>query len=89
MIMKRLFRALAYFHYFGQKVVLNAKILQIQLLIKHDFIGARQSFLHFTHHPVIPVSDLYFTFCSTLNILSEKNIKVTVNELFNSFGKWN
>ena len=39
------------------------------------------------HCPVIAKSDLYFTFCSTLTTL--KNIKVTVNGLLNSFGKWN
>ena len=28
-----------------------------------------------THHPVIPKSDLYFTFCSNLNALSKRTSK--------------
>ena len=52
------------------------------------FVTAHLEVFHCTHHPVIPKSDLYFTFCSTLNAFS-KNIKVTVNGLLNSFGKWN
>ena len=31
--------------------------------------------LHCMHHPVIPESDLYFTFCSTLNALSKRMSK--------------
>ena len=44
------------------------------------FVTAHLEIFHCTHHSVIPKFDLYFTFCSTL-----KNIKVTVNGLFNSF----
>ena len=50
------------------------------------FATAHLEIFHCTHHPVIPKSDLYFTFCSTLNA---KNIKETVNGLINGFGKWN
>ena len=31
------------------------------------FVTAHLEIFHCTHHPVIPKSDLYFTFCSTLN----------------------
>ena len=34
---------------------------------------------HCTHHPVIPESDLHFTFCSIFNVLSKKDIKITAN----------
>ena len=50
------------------------------------FFTVHLDIFHFTHHQVIPEYDLYFTFCSTLNALSKKNIKVTVNGLLNSFG---
>ena len=49
------------------------------------FVNAYLEIFHCTHHPVIPMSDLYFTFCSTLNEFSVRNTKVTVN----CFGKWN
>ena len=29
------------------------------------FVAAHLEIFHCTHHPVIPISDLYFTFCST------------------------
>ena len=34
------------------------------------FATAHLEIFHCTHHPVITKSDLYFTFCSTLNALS-------------------
>ena len=51
------------------------------------FATALLEIFHCTHHPVIPKSNLYFTFGSTLNVL--KNIKVTINGLINGIGKWN
>ena len=39
------------------------------------FVTAHLEIFHCTHHPVIPKSDLYFTFCSTLNALSKKTSK--------------
>ena len=39
------------------------------------FVTAHLEILHRTHHPVIPESDLYFTFCSTLNALSKRTPK--------------
>ena len=53
------------------------------------FVTAHLDIFHSMHHPMSPKSDLYFTFCSTLNALSKTNIKVIVNGLLNSFGKWN
>ena len=38
------------------------------------FTTVHLEIFHCTYHPVIPESDLYFTFCSTL-----KNIKITAN----------
>ena len=32
------------------------------------FVTAHLEIFHCTHHPVIPKSDLYFTFCSTLTL---------------------
>ena len=34
------------------------------------FVTAHFEMFHCTHHPVIPKSDLYFTFCSTLTLLA-------------------
>ena len=39
------------------------------------FVTAHPKIFHCTHHPVIPKSDLYFTFCSTLNALSKRTSK--------------
>ena len=39
------------------------------------FVSAHLEIFHCTHHPVIPKSDLYFTFCSTLNALSKETSK--------------
>ena len=36
------------------------------------FVTAHLEIFHCTDHPVIPKSDLYFTFCSTLNALSKR-----------------
>ena len=36
------------------------------------FVTAHLEIFHSEHDPVIPKSDLYFTFCSTLNALSKK-----------------
>ena len=47
------------------------------MCIKDDraFVTVHLEIFHCTHHPVIPKSDLYFTFCSTLNALSERTSK--------------
>ena len=39
------------------------------------FVTAHLEIFHCTHHPVILKSDLYFTFCSTLNALSKRTSK--------------
>ena len=39
------------------------------------FVTAHLEIFHCTRHPVIPKSDLYFTFCSTLNALSKRTSK--------------
>ena len=39
------------------------------------FVTAHLEIFHRTHHPVFPKSDLYFTFCSTLNAFSERTLK--------------
>ena len=36
---------------------------------------AHLEIFHCTHHPMSPKSDLYFTFCATLNALSKKTSK--------------
>ena len=38
-------------------------------------VTAHLEIFHCTHHPVIPKSDLYFTFYSTLNALSKRTSK--------------
>ena len=50
------------------------------------FAIAHLEIFHCTHHPVIPKSDLYFTFRSTLNALSTRTS--TVTGLIYGFGKW-
>ena len=39
------------------------------------FLTAHLEIFHCMHHPVIPNSDLYFTFSSTLNALSKRTSK--------------
>ena len=40
------------------------------------FVTAHLEIFHCTNHPVIPKSDLYFTFfCSTLNALTKRTSK--------------
>ena len=39
------------------------------------FVTAYLEIFHCTHDPVIPESDLYFTFCSTLSALSKRTSK--------------
>ena len=39
------------------------------------FVTGHLEIFHCTHHPMIPKSDLYFTFCSTLNALSKRTSK--------------
>ena len=45
------------------------------LMTTVHFVTAHLEIFHCTHHPVIPKSDLYFTFCSTLNALSKRTSK--------------
>ena len=40
------------------------------------FVTEHLEIFYCTHHPVIPKSDLYFTFCSTLNALSKRTSKL-------------
>ena len=39
------------------------------------FVTAHLEIFHCMHHPVIPKSDLYFTFCSIENALSKRTSK--------------
>ena len=39
------------------------------------FVAGHLEIFHCTHHSVIPESDMYLTFCSTLNALSERTSK--------------
>ena len=50
-------------------------LLLINLRTTVPFVTAHLEILHCTHHPVIPKSDLYFTFCSALNALSKRTSK--------------
>ena len=51
-------------------MALKRQLLIIYILLKDDvpFVTAHLGIFHCTHHPVIPKSDLYFTFCSTLTL---------------------
>ena len=48
---------------------------KIALTTTVPFVTAHLKIFHSTHHPVIPKSDLYFTFCSTVNALSKRTSK--------------
>ena len=52
-------------------------ILQLLLFLRTTvpFVTAHLEIFHCTQHTVIPKSDLYFTFCSTLNALSKRTSK--------------
>ena len=56
---------------------LNQDILiltfHVNLRMTVPFVAAHLEIFYCTHHSVIPKSDLYFTFCSTLNALSKEH----------------
>ena len=49
--------------------------IDFTLRMNVPFVTAHLEIFHCMHHPVIPKSDLYFTFCSTLNALSKRTLK--------------
>ena len=55
--------------------VFTAKLGPLTSRATVPFVIAHLEIFHCTHHPVIPESDLYFTFCSTLNGLSIRTSK--------------
>ena len=65
----------------GQKLKLFLTIILLMVIYIHHlrttmpFVTAHLEIFHCMHHPVIPKSDLYFTFCSTLNTLSKRTSK--------------
>ena len=57
-----------FYHWHYKK---SSKLSAIWALKHHlrmtvPFVTAHHEIFHHTHHPVIPKSDLYFTFCSNL-----------------------
>ena len=48
-------------------IVTKMYLLNTNLMTTMPFVTAHLEIFHCTHHSVIPKSDLYFTFCSTLN----------------------
>ena len=44
----------------------NSSFFHSKLRVTVPFVTAHLDIFHCMHHPVIPKSDLYFTFCSTL-----------------------
>ena len=50
------------------------------------FVTAHLEIFHCTHHPVIPKSDLYFTFCSTLHALSKRTSKQLLMDYSTALG---
>ena len=52
---------------------LNGNVFSLKTTM--PFVTVDLEIFHCTHHPVIPKSDLYFTFCSTLNALSKRTSK--------------
>ena len=53
----------------------RGKFILLNLRTTVPFVTAHLEIFHCTHHPVIPQSNLYFTFCSTLNALSKRTSK--------------
>ena len=49
--------------------------LFVCLRTRVPFVTVHHEIFHCAHHPVIPKSDLYFTFCPTLNALSKRTSK--------------
>ena len=47
-----------------------SEIDNLYLRTTMPLVTAHLEIFHYTHHPVVPKSDLYFNFCSTLNALS-------------------
>ena len=50
----------------------NEKTTEISFHMHRSFCYSHLEIFHCTHHPVIPESNLYFTFCSTLNALPKR-----------------
>ena len=50
-------------------------VISLCLRTTVTFVTAHLEIFHCTHHPVIPKSNLYFIFCSTLNALSKRTSK--------------
>ena len=51
-----------------------------------SFVTAHLEIFHSKHDPVILKSDLYFTFCSTLNALSERTSKQLLMDYLTALG---
>ena len=65
---------------FTSFVDIISSLKKLLFIVKHlrttvHFVAAHLEIFHCTHHPVISKSDLYFTFCSTLNALSKRTSK--------------
>ena len=59
----------------GVMLALSEFLTLLELRTTVPFVTAHLEIFHCTHHPVVPKSDLYFTFCSTLNALSKRTSK--------------
>ena len=64
-----------FFKNFDYRYNLMTIYKEVQLRTTVPFVTADLEIFHCTHHPVILKSDLYFTFCSTLNALSKRTSK--------------
>ena len=64
-----------YFYEKGNPLIKNNGPSLICLRTTVPFATVHLEIFHCMYHPVIPKSDLYFTFCSTLNALSKRTSK--------------
>ena len=68
-----------FFHGTKTKISFDAmklsRFCKLHLRTTVPFVTAHLEIFHCTHHPVIPMSDFYFTFCSALNALSRRTSK--------------
>ena len=61
--------------HYNNKANRSRKKFDIVLRTTVPFVTAHPEIFYCTHHPVIPDSDLYFSFCSIFNALSKRASK--------------
>ena len=68
------------------EIMYQLKTIRYLLRTTVTFVVANLEIFHCTHHPEIPESNLYFTFCSTLNALSKRTSRYMLMDYLVTLG---